>query len=547
MTYGFYPVPDYDGDPKCIVVWGRDTKSTLYHVHFRILKALDRGAKLIVIDPRNTELVKRADLWLKIKPLSDLVLALGLIKVIIEDELYDRNFVERYTFGFEKLKERVRSISLDFVEKTTWISKDKIVELARLYSKIKPACIEWGNPIDQGIHSFQTARALCILKAITGNVGILGGEIETQLPKMFGRRSPELELWDRVGKDVKSLRVDRDITGLPNINYVAPQAIINAILEERPYPIHGLYIQGANPLLTYPSAKRVYKALLKVKFLVVVDMFMTPTASLADVVLPCTSFLEYNSIVSSPYSYPVVSVQQKILRIKDVKSDYEILTLLAKLMGFGDYFWETEEEALDFILSPSGISFKELKEMVYLKGKKEYIKKEHRFSTPTGKIELYSNQLAEIGLDPLPELNSLSKYEESAENKEFPFLLTSYKSFYYRHSGGRQIPTLRSKHPYPCVIIHQKIAKEMGIKDGDWVRIKSKNGMIRQKATISTDISPQVIVCDYGWWFPEEENKDLFGWNESNINILTSDTPPFNKEIGSTTLRRIWCKVEKDS
>ena len=196
----------------------------------------------------------------------------------------------------------------------------------------------------------------------------------------------------------------------------------------------------------------------------------------------------------------------------------------------------------------AGITFKEFRKIGVLKGNKlyrAYLSK--GFSTPSGKVEIYSQRLKEWGFNPLP------FYYEHPETSgtspdlgdEYPLVFTSGKCGCYRHSDNRQIYSLRGSHPEPVTFINPETAKKSGIADGDQIYIVTRRGRIRQRAALSSDIDPRVIVVDYGWWFPEDGPTDLYGWKESNINILTDDKPPYNREMGSSNLRGVPCKVYK--
>jgi len=198
VTLGFNPLQDYDYPPNCIVVWGLNPAETNLNRYSGIARALDMGARLVVIDPRNINLAKKADLWLKPRPGSDLALALGMINVIINENLYNRDFVDRWTVGFSELKSHVQDYSPEKVADITWVPADAIREAARLYAQNGPACIAHGNALDQNVNSVQTGRALAILVAITGNLGVPGGEISTTSPPALGARSPELDLREKM-------------------------------------------------------------------------------------------------------------------------------------------------------------------------------------------------------------------------------------------------------------------------------------------------------------------------------------------------------------
>ena len=470
-----------------------------------------------------------------------------MINVIIKEGLYDKSFIAEWTIGFNELKRHIEDYPPERVEEITWVEKGTIEDIARVYATTSPACIQMGNALEHTINSFQTVRAISILKALTGNLSVPGGEVFRKPLPIPDRYAPELTLDHMLPEEKKKIRLGSDHGFAPFYQYAHPPAVIRAILQGKPYPVRTAYVQGANLLVTYPNAKKVFEALMGLDFLVVADLFMTPTAALADIVLPAASYLEFDSIVNPPY-YPIAQVQQKVAELDECWSDFKILNELAKKMDLGEFFWENERDFLDVILKPMGIDFDEFRERETLSGDKEYYHyKLKGFATPSGKVELFSDRLREWGLDPLP------VYYEPPETpfsnpelaKEYPLTLTSWKSEYYRHSGHRHIKALREYHPEPLVYIHPDTATELGITEGDWVWIATKRGRIKQKAAFSEDINPRVVGVDYAWWFPEKGADQQYGWRESNINILTDDTPPYNRELGSTNLRGILCKVYK--
>jgi anaerobic selenocysteine-containing dehydrogenase len=184
ITCGFFPVPDYDHPPALVIVWGSNLFQTNEEgiIGSQLRRALDRGAKLVVIDPRRTQSSNRADLWIQPRPGTDLPLALGMLKGIVEEGLYDRAFIDQWTVGFPELLEHLKDYSLKGLAEATWVPEEKIAEAARLYARIRPACVQWGNAIEHSVHSVQTARALMILKAITGNLDSPGGNVNCPSP-----------------------------------------------------------------------------------------------------------------------------------------------------------------------------------------------------------------------------------------------------------------------------------------------------------------------------------------------------------------------------
>jgi anaerobic selenocysteine-containing dehydrogenase len=540
LTYGHFPIPDFDRPPRTIIVWGENTSETLFHVHSRISKAQQNGARIIVIDPVKTDDAERSDVWLRIKPGTDLALALGMVHVIVREGLYDKNFVEHYTIGFEDLAAAIDQYTPEFVARVTAIPADAIRESARWYATEKPAVIQWGNGIDHGINNFQTARTICILRAITGNLGIPGGELEWAEPPILPRGSSEFSLHERIPPAVRQKRLTGEDKLLPNVFYALQRNALDAMISGKPYPIRAGYVQGSNPLLSYPNAKKTYEAFMGLDFLAVSDMFLTPTAALADIVLPSVMYLEFDSVVAPPYSLPVVSVQQKVTRIPDCRSDFEILRDLAQLLGHGDDFWNTEEECLDMILKPAGVTFNEFRNIGILKGMKDYRRYERKgFATPSGKVEIFSKRLKEWGFDPLPNLRE----QGPAPDPAFPLVLTTMKRGAYRHSGGKQIPSLRKLHPEPVVLVNPETGKKYGIEDNSWITIETRLGSITQKAAFDSSINPGTLCADYGWWTPEASPENLFGWNDSNINIIVHDGPEVGKEMGTPQLRGIPCSI----
>ncbi|MGA2468092.1 MAG: molybdopterin-dependent oxidoreductase [Thermodesulfobacteriota bacterium] len=543
LTCGFFPIPDYDYRPACVVVWGSNLFQTNEEgiLGSQLKRALDQGAKLIVIDPRKTAIASKADLWLQPKPGTDLALALGILRVIIYKDLYEKAFVEGWTKGFPELKEHLQQYPLEKVSEITWISKEKIIEVAHLFSQTKPACIQWGNALEHNPNSFQCARALLILMAITGNLDVPGGNVNRPAPPIM--RPGEFALVKKFpNKKEKILSPEFRLSTM--MGFVPSQLIVKAILTEKPYPIRMMYIQGGNPLLSYANAMETFRAMKKLHFLAVSEIFLTPTAQLADIVLPAATNFEFDDIGHFGLPHGFILARPKIVEpVAECWPDSKILNELGKRLGYGKYFWNDMRECLDEILKPAGMTYDDFKNIGILKGKWEYRGYEKKgFNTPSGKGEIYSQQLKEWGYDPLPAYQDLS---ESPLLKEYPLIFTSAKDPFYFHSAYRNISSLRKLSPEPIVLIHPETASHFGIDEGDWVSIETKQGTIRQKAKLNTEIDPRLIVLSFGWWFPERKDLELSGWKESNLNILTNNDPPYEPAIGSTSLRGVPCRIYK--
>jgi anaerobic selenocysteine-containing dehydrogenase len=546
--------PDLEYPPACVLMWGANIAVTHNPNYIRLEKALERGTKLIVIDPRKTELASRADLWIQPRPKSDLALALSITNVIVNEELYDKSFVSNWTVGFDKLREHVQDNTPKWAEEITWVPAEQVLEAARMYATTKPACIQDGNSIDDDINSVQTARAIAILRAITGNLSIPGGEVDYApmtlgTVRYFGKsdQGTDFMLSGKMTDEQRKKRLGSDLglLPLPMTQFVQPQILVKAILTEKPYPVKVLCIHANNPLITWSNVQEAHNALMKLDFLYVAEQFMTPTAELADIVLPVTTYLEVDDIMTRA---PFAGVRQKTAQIGEAWPDKKIINELAKKLGFAEYFWNDVNDALDPILEPVGLTFDEFRKVGTLEQPKEYRQYERDgFKTPSGKVEIYSSRLEEWGHDPLPVYHEPPETPYSAPElaEEYPLIFTSYHQAPFRHSNNRQIASLREKDPEPLVEIHPETAARLAVDNGDMVYIETKRGRIKQRAVLTESIDPRVIGVSYAWWFPEQGVESLHGWRESNINVLTPSEPPYNPEIGSTTLRGILCRVYK--
>ena len=548
LTCGFFPVPDYDHPPACIVAWGSNLFQTNEEglIGVRLRQALEKGAKLIVIDPRKTGLARRADLWLRPRPGSDLALALGVMRVILDEDRYDRDFVEKWTLGFEELKDHLQQYPLERVSDVSWVEKGQIIEGARLLAGTKPSSIQWGNAIEHNPNSFQCARALLILMAITGNLDLPGGNVN-RVPPPLMRPGELVQVKKFPDKGEQILTPEFRLASA--MGFVPSQMVVKTILTEKPNPIRMMHLHGTNPLLSYANAKETHEALNRLDFLSVAEIFPTPTALLADVVLPAATHFEFDDIGHYGLPHGFILCRPKIVEPPgECWPDLKILNELGKRLGYDPYFWKDTGACLDAVLAPSGMSYETFKRAGILKGNWVYRGyKERGFSTPSGKVELYSAQLKQLGYDPLPSYRELpeSPYSTPELFEQFPLIFTSAKDPFFFHSSGRNLRSLRKHSAEPVVLLHPETASAMQIDDGTWVNIETRRGTIRQKARLAPDIDPRVVVLSYGWWFPERDDLELLGWKESNVNILTSSDPPYDPALGSTHLRGVPCRIRK--
>lgn len=541
MTFGGSLVPDYEYPPSCIIVWGCNPQATAVPTYVQINGALAKGAKLVVIDPRETTLSKRADIWIRPKPGSDLALALGLINVIIKEGLFDSAFVAEWAVGFDELKAHVKDYTPKQVEKMTWVPADMIEDAARLYTMNRPGVIQLGNALEQTKDTFQTQRAIYILETITGNIGVPGGEVAWTSPSSINRGSPAFFLRYKIPTEKRAQRFGAEYLA-PFAMYALPQAIVNTLLKKTPNRGRVAYIQGGNFLATWPCAGETLDALKELDFIAVADMFLTPTAQMSDIVLPVATYLEFDCVSHSPGPFYLAQVQQKVAELGECWSDLKILIELGKQLGFKEDLWEDEHEFADELLAPAGLTFDEFRKVRVVSGTKQYRHfRSNGFSTPSGKVELYSTRLKELGFDALPKYRL--PREDMEPSPDYPLLLTNWKPAIFRHSNLHQVKSLRAMRPEPVVEINSKSAAVMGIRDGDWVYIETRHGRIKQKAHLTDNLDPRIAMIEHGWWYPEQGVETLHGWAESNANFLTDNKPPYAPEMGTPTMRGIPCKV----
>lgn len=556
ITCGRLPMCDFYGlgevYPECVLVWGcniAETGAADGMCGHQLILTHRRGAKLIVVDPRPIPLTKKADIWAQIRPGTDVLLALGMLRVIVEEELYDKEFIERWTVGFDRLEHRLKDYPLKKVEELSWVPEKTIREMAHLYAATKPACILWGNGLDMNVNTFQSARALLILMGITGNIDVPGGDVFWVPPEDLVPTSPfismDITLPERLSPEVAKKKLGTE--KYPFNPFAWPHTFYDAVITGTPYPVKALLLMGSNPLTTASNVLKLEEALRKIEFFVLVDLFMTPTGQLADIVLPAASWLEQDDIADLHMIWCVLA-RQKVAEIGECWDDKKILMELAKRMGFGDAFpWKDVKDYCSWVLEKTGISFEEFKEMGILKGKMRYRKYEQEgFKTPSRKFEIYSSVLEGVGYDPLPSYiePAESPYSTPELANSYPLIaITGCKTLDFFPSEYRQIKSLRKKNPDPVLEINPKTAEDLGIREGDWVWIESARGKIRQRAKLTPGIHPKIVHAQHGWWFPEKEPPE-YGWREYNANLLLAHEPN-DPVIGSEPWKGFLCRVYK--
>ncbi|MFC1893845.1 molybdopterin-dependent oxidoreductase, partial [Chloroflexota bacterium] len=550
--------PDYR-NANCIIVWGGNPLASHPPRGMEIVQAKRRRkAKLIVIDPRRTTLASLADLWLQVRPGTDVALALGMLNTIIEEELYDKAFVKQWCYGFDKLREHVKYYPPERVAEITWISADEIKEAARLYATTKPAVLHHRVAVEHNINSTQTNRAFIILIALTGNLDVKGGNTFGVRPAGFGHGGQH-STTDREFEEKRIGAKDFPLMSGPDANspFVHASLALQAMQAGKPYPIKALYCAAGNPVVNMQNSKMVWDALKNLELHVVAEFFMTPTAELADYVLPASTWFEKHETADLPrlnYTNYISAGQKAIEPLFECWDDRKIVIELVKRIPWADREflpWNDVDELNESTVKGMGITFGDLLKRGYIVEPVKYKKYEGKgFNTPSGKVELYSTIFEKHGYDPLPTFQEPPESPVSTPVlfKEYPLILiTGGRYISYFHTEGRQIPRLRRLVPDPEIEIHPETAKEANVENGDWIWVETpqiKGERIKLKAKLTSDIHPRIVHAAHGWWFPERPAPE-HGCFDSNISVVLSDGPPREKICGSVRTRGTLCKIYK--
>ncbi|MDD6023183.1 MAG: molybdopterin-dependent oxidoreductase [Oscillospiraceae bacterium] len=564
VTFGFAPAADYYSDtpPELMLVWGCNPSISGADGESRycFLDTLKRGTRLIVVDPCKNNLEPYADHFLQLRPGTDDALALGILHVLIFEDLYDHEFVENWCYGFAPLKERVKKYTPELVSQICGIPAEAITAAARRIGTATTVSMEWGCAIEHTPNCFQTVRAIALILAITGNIDKKGGFIEN----MHVLDEPEM-LEDHLGDEKKKKRMGEQYKMLAGAHKPFSSAHIPTVFEAmrtgKPYPIRALMMCGNNGLLGFADSQKTLDTWMGLDFICCQDQFLTPSALLADVVLPVCTWLEVDSLTGGPGGADHVILCQRAVvpPVGECKTDETIFMEICQHLG-KDWGASNLDDILDKRLDRlrtfpgyEDMTLEKLREtgwvavpIQYEQYKERAARGEKAFNTPTGKIELYSTIMEEFGFDPLPDYREPPESPLSTPEllNEYPLILTTgtrINAFFL--SEQRQVPSLRKQNPYPIATLHPDTASQYGIADGDWIFIETKRGRITQKARVTPNLKPGVVNCQIGWWIPEATEKPFFGAFEVNANVLTTMEPPFDPCMGTYQLRGMLCRV----
>jgi anaerobic selenocysteine-containing dehydrogenase len=538
---GTYDNPDYEV-PEVIVLWGKEPTASNGDGLFghAITDLMKRGAKLISVDPRVNWMASRATIHLRLRPGTDCALAMGMLNIMITEELYDKEFVELWCYGFDELAERVSEMSPERAADICGLAVEDIYEATRLYAKAKPASIAWGLALDQqGPNAVQAGFCVVALMAISGNLDVPGGQL-------CGVDVDAQTYVNHYGWEVMPEETRNATIGIKEYPYYV-KAILNAhadlMLETletgRPYKIRMVMVQ-ANNVLPCNSAqpRRWHDALVNTEWGFGTDLFITPTIqACCEVFLPLATVAEKAGINATHYSLAEVTfgAENKCITVGECKGDEEYMFELGKRVR--PELWEmfdTYEDVITEARTGGRITYGDLQKEVYHQRGGHYYKyksgnlrpdRQPGFNTRTGRVELWSYEFNFYGDDPLPyyEEPPFSPVSTPELFKEYPFILTTgARTYAFFHSEHRQIPWLRELNPNPLVEIHPDDARELGVSNGQWVEISNQLGNARYKAKVTPTVFRGLVMAQHGWWFPEQdaEEPSLFGVWQSNCNDL---------------------------
>lgn len=493
---------------KLIIQWGRNAAETNIHQMLYINQALESGGKLIVIDPRRTQTAERAELLIQPRPGSDGALALAAANLLIENDALDHAFIERHVLGFPEFKARAREFTPEKAARITDVPEKYIHRLAEYLGALKPATINAGYGMQRYTNSGQAMRVIIALLAITGNIGKPGaGWIFANL---------QSSIFDAVHDPIAFYPPEKP-DGVARVSISVSKLGQDMLAAANP-PLKMIWVERGNPVTQNPETPTVLKALRGLEFRVVVEQFMTDTAREADLILPAKTMFEQSDVIGA-YWHPYVQLKQKVLEPPgEVKPESEIYYLLAQRLGFSGAeiaaanIPAPTDEAVEAFLRQKLAPFPELtleklrEGPLIAPGHQEIAFSDLAFPTPSGKIELYSQEAAQRwGVDPLPDYfePQESLRRESPQSQKYPLYFMTPNTKNRIHSQFNNLQMIRQVSPAPFIAIHPGDARLRNIADGERVRIFNDRGELRLPARLDFGLKPGCVAVTNGWWIAE--------------------------------------------
>ncbi|HJZ69956.1 MAG TPA: molybdopterin oxidoreductase family protein [Blastocatellia bacterium] len=481
---------------RLIVLWGTNTLSSNIHLWPQIKEALANGARLIGIDPYRNHTHDHCHQLIQVRPGTDAAFALGMMNVIIGEELEDRDYVERYAIGFDKLRERVAEFPPSRAAAICGVSEDEIVSLAREYATTRPAAIRINYGLQRHAGGGMAVRTVACLPALTGSWRDAGGGLLLSSSGMFTFDEHVLERPALTRSNPRTINMSR---------------LGEALTEARP-PVRAVYVYNSNPAAVAPDQSKVLEGFRrKDLFTVVHEQFQTDTADYADILLPATTQLEHRDLIKPYGHYYLVYNEPAIAPLGEAKPNWEVFGLLAKRMGFEDEcFDDSDEDIIRQALASDheqfrGITIEQLKQEGWARLNLPEVFapfSDGGFPTPSGKCEFYSESLERAGLDPLPTFTPPRESPDSAPELavRYPLQLISPPANSFLNTTFSHLASFRRSEREPFVQLSAEDAERRGIKDGDSVRVWNDRGECRLTARITNRVKPGVAVALSIWW-----------------------------------------------
>ena len=521
--------PEQFAHSRYIIAWAANIHGNNVHLWPFIEQARRKGAKLVVIDPYRTRTAACADWYLPINPGTDAALALAIMNVIINEHLYDADYVSRYTVGFEQLRQKVQEYPPERVAQWTGISAADTIKLAREYATTRPAVIRVNYGVQRSERGGMAMRAITMLPCITGSWKEVGGGLQLSTSGAFGLNRDALDRPDLMTKALgRPARV---------VNMVELGKALNTL--ENP-PIKALFVYNSNPAAVCPNHNEVIRGLRRPDlFTVVHEQFFTDTSDYADLLLPATTFFEHKDLQTSYGHYYLQMSRQAIEPVGECRSNVALFRGLAEHMGFeDDCFRDSDDQMMDAALaSPNpwlrGITRARLEDQghIRLNFPKSLSRSSSQFSVPgsqfflpfadgnfptsSGKALLYNESLKALGLDPLVEFTPASESRHGIQARAFPLELLARKADNFLNSSFSNIPVVREMEEAGVLDMNRVDAQPRGIADGDTVRVFNDRGHVLLRARVNGTVQPGVVSARLQW--------AKLAAGGRNVNVLTSE------------------------
>jgi thiosulfate reductase/polysulfide reductase chain A len=494
----FFPVMDFESS-RYIILWGSnifEAYESLWMVN-SLITALENGAKLVVIDPNYTQSAEKAHEWIPIKPGTDAALALAMARVIMDEKLYDKDFLENWVFGCEGFHDHLKDkgYSPGWAESITGISEETITRLARELATTKPSLVEAYKGPGYYTNGPDAMRAIYALNVLTAQIDGPGNICL----KEWAPIAPPVRIPAEKVTEIKAepLHVAMGYPLAPDL----PTGLLpKAVIDGKPYPIKVLFTYWINPVMSDMNTALVKKMFRELEFSVCIDIFLSETALECDLVLPHTTFYEHAEIRQGLWKGPQVLCGQPVVSpVGESKPLYDIMKGLADKMGFGEYFsYDKWEEWAQNAIEDLPISLQELKEQGFWCGDVQYRKHEEMgFPTPSGQIELYSQDFESFGYNPYPEFRE----KRIIPDADYPFQLSGGKLAVHCNVHTQNNPYLLEITPENWVEINPQDAAQLDIKDADYVEISSPLASTTILAKVTQRVQPGVVTVRHGHGF----------------------------------------------